>query len=414
MQETVRRKVGRMAAAMSELLLILVLGMFLDVRLALAASGMFPKMPPAPKVFVFTISDDSGDAKVTARALQGMINQQSAEVYLITNPWDWEQLKASGKPFEVPEPLTGPDSGLRTLFQKYQSRVKKVFVYENVPDWSGYVALMAAAQQGGMVVTEPVWHHLASEFDWKGPVENLQRKWETKLDAYDWALVHLMPGCNKQVVFASWIQLPLDDYMAASKGFCFELDFNAERAEVQRIFRTQGYGVGTSLMGYANTGDLANIVANPFGIGYVVSDWYANGSFWSSFPNKTYTQSPGRAIAAQPGKVYASIMWSDGDNIQFDQIALYKFWHDPARGQIPVATTMGTTLQELNSPLLDWYYSNATTNDELVAGATGVQFIHIRDCNTGLFPAWCKLNRDWLDGAGFPSVYMWLMPWPTA
>ena len=414
MRMTDRRKVGRMAAAKSKLLSILLLGMFLDGQPAFAASGMFPKMPAAAKVYVFTISNDSGDAKVTARALQGMLNQQSAEVYLITNPRDWEQLKSSGKPFEVVEPLTGPDPGLRTLFKKYQSRVKKVIVYENVPDWSGYLALMTAAQQGGMVVTEPMWHHLAEEFDWKGPVENFQKKWTNKIAAYDWALANLMPGCNKQVVFASWIQLPLDDYMVASKGFCFELDFNAERAEVQKIFRTQGYGVGTSLMGYANTGDLANNVSNPFGIGYVVSDLYANGSFWSSFPNKTYTQTPGRAIAAQPGKVYASIMWSDGDNIQFDQIALYKFWHDPARGQIPVATTMGTTLQELNSPLLDWYYSNATTNDELVAGAPGVQFIHIRDYNPELYPAWCKLNRDWLDGAGFSSVYMWLMPWPTA
>ena len=73
-------------------------------------------------------------------------------------------------------------------------------------------------------------------------------------------------------------------------------------------------------MGYANTGDNANKVANPFGIGCMTSDLYANGSFWSSFPDKTYTQTPGRAIDAQPGKIYTSIMWSDGDNLQFDKM----------------------------------------------------------------------------------------------
>ena len=41
-------------------------------------------------------------------------------------------------------------------------------------------------------------------------------------------------------------------------------------------------------MGYR--GDQVNDIANPYGIGYVVSDLYANGSFWSSFPDKTYTQ----------------------------------------------------------------------------------------------------------------------------
>ena len=106
-------------------------------------------------------------------------------------------------------------------------------------------------------------------------------------------------------------------------------------------------------------------------------------------------------------------MWSDGDNLEFDQNPLYKYWHDPARGKIPVATPLGPTLQELNPPLLDWYYSKMTDNDELVAGPAGVQFIHIRDFKDDLFPAWCKLNHDWCASAGFHEVYMWLMPLPT-
>lgn len=399
-----------MAVAKSKLLSILLLGVFLGGRAGFAASGMFPKMPAAPKVFVFTISRDSGDARVTARALQGMINQQSAEVYLVTDPWDWEQLKASGKPFEVVEPLTGPDPGLRTLFKKYQSRVKKVIVYENVPDWSGYVALMAAAQQGGMAVTEPLWHHLAEEFDWKGPVENFQKKWKTRIDAYDWALANLMPNCSQQVLFVTRIGLPLVDYAVASRGFIFWLDFNAERSEVERVFRARRDRAGTTLMGYANTGDWGNVVANPFGIGYVVSDLYANGSFWSSFPNKTYRQAPGRAVVAQPGRIYASIMWSDGDNIQFDQNAIYHLWTETPHGIVPVATALSPTLQELNPPLLDWYYSKMTQNDELMAGPTGVQFIYIQDFSQELFPMWCGLTRRWCTDAGFHTVRIWQAP----
>jgi hypothetical protein len=164
-------------------------------------------------------------------------------------------------------------------------------------------------------------------------------------------------------------------------------------------------------MGYAN--DDANEIANPFGIGYVVSDFYGNGSFWSSFPAKTYTQAPGQAVVPQPGKIYASIMWSDGDNIQFDQNALYSFWHDPARGTIPVATSLSPTLQELNSPLLDWYYSKLTDNDELVAGPTGCQFIYIRDYNAELFPAWCRLSRLWCADAGFHAARIWIAPNPS-
>ncbi len=390
---------------------------------AYAASGMFPKMPTATNVFVVNIHKDSGNAWMTAWALQGMINQKSAEVYLINNPWDRDPLKECGRPFQELPQLAGTNAGLRTLFQKYQGHVKKIFVYDPDKDWTWYLDLMCAAQQDGIPVTEAIGNDLMSEFGWKGDVEDFRNRWKSRTEAYDWALLNLMPNCTKKVVFATGnrrldpkaerIGNPITDYAVASKGFVFWLDFKTERSQVEKIFRTEGYGVGTSLMGYASTGDDGNVVANRFGIGYVVSELFANGSFWSSFPNKTYKQTPGKAIKAEPGKIYASIMWSDGDNLEYDQNPLYKYWRDPARGSVPVATTLAPALQELNSPLLDWYYSNMTTNDELVAGPTGAQFIHIRDFKDDLFPAWCKLNNDWCTDAGFHSVYMWQMKMPT-
>jgi hypothetical protein len=200
----------------------------------------------------------------------------------------------------------------------------------------------------------------------------------------------------------------------ASKGFVFWLSFkNEELAEVKKIFQTRGYTVGTSLMGYASAADEANATANPYGIGYVVSDLYANGSFWSSFPNKTYTQARGKVFEAKPGKIYAHIMWSDGDNIQFDQNPLFEFWHDRARGKVPVATQLSPALVELNSPLLDWYYGKMSANDELVCGPAGFQFIFIRDFPDSLFPAWCRLTRDWCAAAGLHSARIWIAPNPS-
>lgn len=394
----------------------------LTAHTSFAASGMFPKMPAATNAYVVNIHEDSGDAWMTAWALQGLINQKSAEVYLILNPWDWDPLKDCGKPYiELPR-LTGTNAGLRTLFQKYQGQVKKMFIYDPNKDWTWYLALMSGAQQEGISVTESVKDELISEFGWKGDVEDFRNRWSNRIEAYDWALKNLMPNCTKKVVFATSnrrdkyherIGNPITDYAVASKGFVFWLDFDKERAEVEKIFHTPGYGVGTSLMGYASTADGANYISNPFGIGYVVSELYANGSFWSSFPDKTYTQSLGKAIKAEPGKIYAHIIWSDGDNLEMDQNPLYKFWHDPARGTIPVGTELAPALQELNSPLLDWYYSKMTTNDELVAGPTGSQYIFIEYFNEHLFPEWCRLTHDWCKGAGFHTGHIWMGDIPS-
>jgi hypothetical protein len=413
-----------MKIVQKQFLSVLLFGIVLGIHSALAASGMFPKMPAATNVYVVNIHQDSGDAWMTAWALQGMINQTSAEVYLINNPWDWDPLKDCGKPYEELSRLTGNDAGLKTLFQKYQGRVKKMFVYDPDKDWTWYLALMSGAQQEGIPVTESIKDELIYEFGWKGDVEDFRNRWANRIEAYDWALVNLMPNCTKQVVFATGnrrldakaerIGNPITDYAVASKGFVFWLDFNTERSEVQKIFRTPGYGGGTSLMGYASDDDHANEVSNPFGIGYVVSELYANGSFWSSFPDKTYTQSPGKAVKAELGKIYACISWSDGDNLEYDQNPLYKYWHDPARGTIPVATPLAPALQELNTPLLDWYYSKMTTNDQLEAQASGFQFIYIEYFNNNLFSAWCNSNRIWCADAGFPDARPWMVRNPSS
>jgi hypothetical protein len=383
-------------------------------RITRSASRMFPKMPAATKAYVVNCISDSDEARRTAFALQGLVNQSSAEAYIISSGEHEGQIKFGNKPFEVLGQLRGKDAGLRNLFQKYQRRVGKMFLYDPQKGWTWYLAQMASAQQGGIPVTESLEHDLTLEFGWEGTVEDFRNRWSNQIAAYDWALTNLMPNCSKRVVFDLQMDMRLGDYVVASKGFDFWLDQDdpIQRAEMQKIFNTKGYGLGTSLMGYR--GDQANDIANPYGIGYVVSDLYANGSFWSSFPDKSYTQAPGHAVKAEPGKIYASITWSDGDNLQFDQNSLYDLWHDQDHGTIPVATYLSPTLLELNPPLLDWYYSNMTTNDELLCGPAGVQYIHIKYFNDGLFPAWCKLTGEWCHGAGFHIVGISDCPNPSA
>lgn len=291
-----------------------------------------------------------------------------------------------------------------------------MFLYDEAKDWTFHLALMAAAQQNGIPVTESVKNELVSEFKWAGVVEDYRNRWADKMEAYDWALTNLMPHCNRKVVFALKYGHSLVDYVAATRGFAFwfnlKTDSDGGRAEMDKIFRAGGYTVGSTLMGYDR--DSANTTANKYGIGYVVSDLYDDGSFWLSQPDQTYRQAPGRAFAAQPGKVYVTITWSDGDNIQFDQNAIYLLWKDPARGTVPVGTTLSPSLQELNPKLLDWYYQKMTPNDELMAGPSGAQFIYGNDFNDVLFPAWCSMNRVWLAGAGFHTACLWHTTYPSA
>ena len=371
-------------------------------------------MPPAPTVYVADATNDSSNARMTAWALEGLINQAGAEAYVISRPEDQEQLSASGKPSVRLPSRAGADSGLRTLFSKYAIHVKTMILYDPARDWTFDLAVMASAQGQGIPVTPQIQATLASEFGWRGQVLDMRGIGKTRIEGYDWALQHLMPTCTRKVLFVFDLNKPIVDYAVASKGFLFWLDFKKddELSEAKKIFATKGYTVGTSLMGYASNGDNANTFANPFGIGYVVSDFFANASFWSSFPDKTYKQSLGTPIDAVSGKIYVTMNWSDGDNISFDQHRTYRLWHAPTRGTIPIGTTIAPSLQELAPPLLDWYYSKLTHNDELISGPSGVQFIFGDLYNPTLYPAWCALSRDWVADAGLHAAYFWKTFYP--
>ena len=68
---------------------------------ASAASGLFLKTPPAPNAFLLKFSGDTLDSRATAYALQGLVNQTSAEVYIDERGNDRAQINDSGKPYTV-------------------------------------------------------------------------------------------------------------------------------------------------------------------------------------------------------------------------------------------------------------------------------------------------------------------------
>jgi hypothetical protein len=383
-----------------------------------AASGLFVKTPPAPHAFVLNVAGDSSDSRATAFALQGLVNRSSAEVYINSRSTDQEQLDFSRKPYTVLSTGRESDRSLRgaiTLFEKYHRYVKKLFVYDIGKDWTFNLALMAGAQADGIPVTREIRDALRARVpEWSGTVEDFTKRGADRVEGYTWALKNLMPNCTREAVYVSR-NFPLNvlDHVVSSKSFIFTLNAKvpAELELITKIFATRGYGVGTSLGGYA--GDSINRLANPHGIGYTVSNFYSNKSFWLSFPNKTYTQPAPKAITAQRGKVYVAFVLSDGDNLQFDQSALYLHWKDPARGTVPVGTSLAPVLQEINTPLLDWYYAKKTPNDELIAGPCGFQFIYLDDFREDLLPAWCRLNAKWCADAGFRTVSVWHGTFPS-
>ncbi|MFC5402145.1 OmpL47-type beta-barrel domain-containing protein [Cohnella soli] len=406
--------------------ILAVLSTTLQVGNVSAASGEFPKMASADTVYVYDVRNDSAEAKLAALALQGLINQSSARIYVLTRDADLDQLwlNESGKSYATVPLVTGSNPGFRTMYRDYQDSVNNLIVWDGSQEWTFNIALMKGSLEGGLPVTNSLKNAILSEFGSK-TVEDLRNNWSGRVEAYDWALDNLMPSLNKQILFSAglrttepnpesnWTGHPwtIFDYAVASKSFAFYLDprIPAEKDEIVKIIQTGGYSPGTPVMGYSPDGDDLNATTNPYGVGYVVSDYFSNGSVWSSFGNKTYSQPPGQAVDAQPGKVYVAITTSDGDNLQYDQ-QLISHFQNPTAGQVPVGISIAPVLQEVGSPLLDYLYSKAGSNIELVAGPSGYQFIYPENYSSSGYDAWLARNKQWLTDAGVHTSNIWHIP----
>lgn len=368
-----------------------------------------------------TIADcrfDTPSARMVATAFQGLINRDTAFLYLYLGDHHIRQFEDTKRKFRLLKPIgKTANPGLNALFSEYSKKVKKIYIWDPAQDWTWNIALMLSRKNNGIPLLEEQKKELLASIPWQGEVENLSGRWAGKKEAYDWAIRELLPECLHSVLFSAglrndWKSNPwmLYDYVVASGGFTFWLDDadTKEQAIIEDICKAGLYKPGSIIMGYAKSGDDLLTTVNKYGIGYVVSDYYSNGSFWCAYPNKSFRQRPGKAIEAQPGKIYVSVTLSDGDNIQFDQNSLYELWaNDTVRGKVPMGTTMCAGLQELNPFLLEWFYKNMTDNDELMAGPSGYQFIYGRNYAPQAYETWLQLNRKWIAGAGFETGCFW-------
>lgn len=260
--------------------------------------GLFFKNQNVPlsQISVIDVRGDDSYGKITAAVAQGVLNQSNAEVYLVYEDHHQTQFEdVYGKQGETWNLLRGNYSeekyaGLATLVDKYKDRFKKMVLWDPDKEWTWCLAQMICAKQKGIPVTKEIKEFFNNELDWNIECEDISNNWATKLEAYQWAIDNLADGCHKSLSFSAglrsdYVSNPwkIYDYAAASKGFVFFLSDSDpdEFAMIQKICDKMDYQPGSSTMGYGagKDGDALNNATNPYNVGFMVSDYYANGSF---------------------------------------------------------------------------------------------------------------------------------------
>lgn len=415
---------------MKRLLVILIMCYGVLGGISAQISGVhFPKMKPVQTPVFVSVggATESPEALHICRIFQGIINRDSAEVFLSTGDKELDWFKYLDVKYKRPDQgviVTGENRGLRTLFKSYKDRLDKLVICNfSDNDYTFNIALLMACAEDALPVSEELKDELVAEFGWDKEIVDIRNNWSTITQAYNWALEEIMPKLNKQLVFSIGLRddwrnggWRIYDYAVASRSFAFWVDDETTTGKniIKKILNTPGYPKNAVVMGYGMHGDDLNLTTNPEGFGFVVSDLFPNASYYSSFPSETFEgrQPEGVAVDAETNKVYVALHWSDGDNIQFNHNGTLDIWRQSERGKVPVSMTLSPALTEIAPFILQYYYENRTDNDEFIGGPSGVQYIQEPYYKPDDYESWCVMNGQYLKAAGMFSTASSLR-WPA-
>jgi GxGYxY sequence motif in domain of unknown function N-terminal/GxGYxYP putative glycoside hydrolase C-terminal domain len=142
-----------------------------------------------------------------------------------------------------------------------------------------------------------------------------------------------------------------------------------------------------------------------YGIPVMASDLFNNASVFSGVPVPITTQ----AIATPPtlgNKVYIALIMSDGDNAQLMQHRMRMIWSN-WRGRVPIGWTAQPLLADFDPGMLNYYVTNASADDQLIAGPSGAGYAHIEYWSSANLAAYTKTNNSYLQRSGITGATVW-------
>ncbi|MET7280213.1 GxGYxYP domain-containing protein [Kribbella sp. NPDC005582] len=148
--------------------------------------------------------------------------------------------------------------------------------------------------------------------------------------------------------------------------------------------------------------DLASKGGSPV----IAADFYMNGSVHAGFTAPISEKvRPVRRITKPKNKVYLTLTFGEGDNIQYCQRHMRDLWDDPKRGEAPANWTISPMLLETGPGLFSHFQRTATANDLLVCGPSGAGYTYPGSWVPSEFTQFLKLTGSQLRRTGMDQVY---------
>lgn len=141
------------------------------------------------------------------------------------------------------------------------------------------------------------------------------------------------------------------------------------------------------------------------GVEVVPADFYMNGTVHSGVAAPISDRVRKLTRIRPKPKVYVTLTFGEGDNVQYCQRRMRELWDDPRRGEAPANWTVSPLLADIGPGLLSYFQRTATANDLLICGPSGAGYSY-----PGAWPAdqvddYLALSGRYMRRTGMDLVY---------
>ncbi|MHA1650897.1 MAG: GxGYxYP domain-containing protein [Candidatus Helarchaeota archaeon] len=354
------------------------------------------------------------EQQLALTTLQGLINKQHPSLYLIFRDSDQFWLDRLHDYYGVNYTVLNNETYWQIIL-RYNSSIQGVIIYDEQFLDTVNVATFLAGLNGCVVIHYQMLNNFTSQLGLQ-PFYDFRGNFTSRVSLYSWAWKKYWPFANhKMIASRPPEKVYFRDYIVACKIFTIWLHpgpfgdinqiqlFRQIMAETPPNIPVWGWfnDPGGAIGEYEAVKTLSR--SGKYSLCAAVPDL----TVLSAFKDTTLTQkSVDLNISAIPleNKVYATVIVSDGDNVNMDMDYLLDLWQNPDRGTVPLGFTLEPLMTKLCPVVLRYYYENATPNEYFLAGPSGAGYTY-PDLNP-YFPDFLNSTKYAMDQCDMRQVWL--------
>lgn len=349
------------------------------------------------------------NTKLAVVSLQGIVNKKKPQILILNGAGEGQETwpKAVGLTYTV-------TSNYKLMIQKYAADIKGMVIFDQGQADTINLATTIAGLEDAIVVS-PV---LAEELR-KAPynirvIKDLRSEnFKNKLEVYEYLYRNYWSRCSKRVIVGMHPRdhLGLRDMAVAVQAAVLWLEpkISGEKAMLDKFFK-DAVPVDTYYAGWWPEEGSGVGYGTQQGVITIPADYYENYTVYAGQSRQLEMPIVPAKPVLDKRKIYISLNFSDGDNIQYDQHALMEKsrWRSSSRGSIPIGWTCSPALLDAGPQILNYYYKTATPNDVLICGPSGLGYSSAENWrNQSDIAKYAALTNSYFEKTAFNIITIW-------